>query len=161
MLDYIPMTSVVSDSTFMHPISLCSSPTVLPTIMPPTYEEESRTLTCVSTGSPATTVSWMRNGLSIDDSTGYTLTQTVTDRVSSTYSNVLRISEGAPGGVAGTYSCTVSNELGSDSDVLSAVGKGFLDLKIYISCSVFFRYHYLWSGESSDSRPVSHYQLLD
>ena len=75
--------------------------------MPPaiddlTYDEESRTLTCVSTGSPATTVSWMRDGLSIDDSTGYTLTQTVTDRASSTYSNVLTVSEGAPGGVAGS-----------------------------------------------------------
>ena len=94
-----------------------------PTITDLTYDEESRTLTCVSTGSPATTVSWMKDGLSIDDSTHYTMTQTVTDRASSTYSNVLTVSEGAPGGVAGTYTCTVSNELGSDSKVLVAVGK--------------------------------------
>ena len=88
-----------------------------------TYHEESRTLTCVSTGSPATTVSWMKDGLSIDDSTHYTHTQTVTDRASSTYSNVLTVSEGVPGGVAGTYTCTVSNELGSDSDDVLAVGE--------------------------------------
>ena len=117
------MTSMVSISTFTHPILLYSSPTVLPTIMTPTYDEESRTLTCVSTGSPATTVSWMKDGLPIDDSTHYTLTQTITDRVSSTYSNVLTVSEGAPGGVAGTYTCTVSNELGSDSDDVLAVGE--------------------------------------
>ena len=119
------MASMVSESTFTHPISLCSSPTVLPTITNLTYDEESRTLTCVSTGSPATTVSWMKDGdfLFVDDSTHYTLTQTVTDRVSSTYSNVLTVGEGVPGGVAGNYTCTVTNELGSDSDNVLAVGE--------------------------------------
>ena len=59
----------------------------------------------------------MKDGqpLTTDGSSYYTLTQTVTDRASSTYSNVLTVSEGAPGGVAGTYTCTVTNELGSDS----------------------------------------------
>ena len=82
-----------------------------------TYQEENRTLTCVSTVSPATNVSWMKDGqpLTTDGSSYYTLIQTVTDRASSTYSNVLTVSEGAPGGVAGTYTCTVNNELGSDS----------------------------------------------
>ena len=116
------MTSVVSDSTFKHPISLYSSSTVPSTISSLTYDEESRTLTCVSTGSPATTVSWMRDGLSIDDSTHYTHTQTVTDRASSTYSNVLRVSEGAPGGVAGTYTCTVYNLLGNSTREVVAFG---------------------------------------
>ena len=81
-------------------------------------------MTCVSTVSPATNISWMKDGqpLTTDGSSYYALTQTVTDRASSTYSNVLTVSEGAPGGVAGTYTCTVTNELGSDfSDV--AVGK--------------------------------------
>ena len=89
-----------------------------------TYQEEDRTLTCVSTGSPATTVSWMKDGqsLSIDGST-YQLTQTVTDRASSTYSNVLTVSETAPTGVAGTYTCTVSNDLGSGSMNVTAVGE--------------------------------------
>ena len=78
---------------------------------------------CVSTGSPATNVSWMKDGLSIDNSTGYTHTQTVTDRANSTYSNVLTVSEGAPGGVAGTYTCTVYNELGNDTREVVAVGE--------------------------------------
>ena len=60
--------------------------------------------------------------LTIDGSI-YHLTQTVTDRVSSTYSNVLTVSEAAPSGVAGTYNCTVTNELGSDSKEVVAVGK--------------------------------------
>ena len=101
---------------------LYSPSEVPPTITDLTYDEESHTLTCVSTGSPATTVSWMRDGLSIDDSTHYTMTQTVTDRASSTYSNALRISEGVPGGVAGTYTCTVSNELGNSTRKVMGVG---------------------------------------
>ena len=66
----------------------------------------------------------MKDGLSlsIDDST-YQLTQTVTDRASSTYSNVLTVSETAPTGVAGAYTCTVSNDLGSGSDNVIAVGE--------------------------------------
>ena len=78
----------------------------------------------MSTGSPATTVSWMKDvlSLSIDGST-YQLTQTVTDRASSTYSNVLTVSEAAPTGVAGTYTCTVSNDVGSGSDNVIAVGE--------------------------------------
>ena len=99
-----------------------------PNIIDLTYHEETGTLTCVSTVSPATTVSWMKDGqpLTVEDSTYYTLTQTVTDRASSTYSNVLTVSEEVPGGVAGTYNCTVSNELGSDSREVVAVGKYML-----------------------------------
>ena len=65
----------------------------------------------------------MKDGqpLITDDSTDYTLTQTVTDRASSTYSNVLTVSEGVS--VPGTYNCTVTNDLGSDSRVVVAVGE--------------------------------------
>ena len=99
-----------------------------PNITDLTYYEETGTLTCVSTVSPATTVSWMKDGqpLTVEDSTYYTLTQTVTDRATSTYSNVLTVSEEVPGSVAGTYNCTVSNELGSDSREVVAVGKSTL-----------------------------------
>ena len=56
-----------------------------------------------------------------DGSSYYTLTQTVTDRTTSTYSNVLTVSNGT--GVAGTYNCTVTNDLGSDSKIRVALGK--------------------------------------
>ena len=87
-----------------------------PTITDLTYHEESGSVRCVSTGSPATTVSWMKD----DNSTGYTHTQTVTDRANSTYSNELTVSEGASGG---TYTCTVYNELGNDTREVVAVGE--------------------------------------
>ena len=73
------------------------------------------TLTCTSTGSPATTVTWTRDGGALTvDGTTYSMTQTVTDRRTSTYENVLSISFDAPSNV-GDYTCTVSNALGSDS----------------------------------------------
>ena len=100
--------------------------TVNPTIssLTYTYQEASRTLTCVSTGSPPTVVEWMKNGqpLTIDGSL-FSLSQTVTDRTASTYNNTLTVSERAPGGVAGTYTCTVSNSLGSATMTTVAVGE--------------------------------------
>ena len=72
-------------------------------------------LTCPSTGSPATTVTWTKDGatLTVDGAT-YSMTQTVTDRRTSTYENVLTISSDATS-IVGDYTCTVSNALGSDS----------------------------------------------
>ena len=120
-----------------------SPTTVGPTISSLTYQEESRTLTCVSTGSPATTVSWMRDGqpLIIDDST-YHLTQTITGRSSSTYSNVLTVSETAPSGVAGTYTCNVTNDLGSDSMQVVAVGK--CEECVFILTEATYKYMYMY-----------------
>ena len=102
---------------------ILSPATGKPIITDLTHQEESRTLTCVSTVSPATTVSWMKDGqhLTTDGSSYYTLTQSVTDRVFSIYSNVLTVSEGT--GVAGTYICTVTNDLGSSSRDIVALGE--------------------------------------
>ena len=136
MLDYIPMVSIVSIiSTFQTFFNTVIFPTTAtPTIMDIVYDEESRSVRCISTGSPATVVSWMKDGVIIDESsTDYTLTQTITDRATSTYNNILTVNVGAPGGVAGTYICTVTNELGSATDQLVGVGELMVDVKISAS----------------------------
>ena len=66
----------------------------------------------------------MRDGvpLTTDGSSHYTLSQTVSHRPTSTYHNVLMIKHTAPG-VAGNYTCTVSNDLGSHSMSVVVIGK--------------------------------------
>ena len=126
MLDYIPLISVVSIiSTFQTFFNTVISPTTdPPTIMNMEYDEDSRSVRYISTGSPATVVSWMKDGVIIDESsTDYTLTQTITNRATSTYNNILTVNEGAPGGVAGTYSCTVTNDLGTATNETVAFGE--------------------------------------
>ena len=80
-------------------------------------------LTCTSTGSAATTVTWMRDGqpLIIDGGT-YQLTQTVTDRADSSYENVLTIMEELSTVVEHHYSCLVSNINGNASEHLNLTG---------------------------------------
>ena len=81
------------------------------------------TLTCTSTGSPATTVSWLRDGLplTVDGST-FQMTQTVINRGAATYENVLTISDELANVVDHTYTCTVTNVLGSDIQFLNIIG---------------------------------------
>ena len=86
-----------------------------------THGHMSSTLTCISTGSPATTVTWMRDGqpLTIDGST-YFLTHSVNYGRSSTYENVLTINAAVSSIYRHTYTCTVVNALGTDSKILTA-----------------------------------------
>ena len=70
-------------------------------------------LSCTSTYSPPTTVVWTKNREVITvDGDVYNTTQTVTDRVSSTYENVLMIDDDYVN-IIGTYSCTVGNSIGT------------------------------------------------
>ena len=126
----ISMVSIISTfQTFFN--TVISPTTVLPTIMDMEYDEDSRSVRCISTGSPATVVTWMKDGVIIDESsTDYSLTQTVTNRATSTYNNIVTVNEGAPGGVAGIYNCTVTNELGTATDHVVAVGELMVDVKI-------------------------------
>ena len=108
------------DNAIPYIYSIITEP---PTITELTYQEINNTLTCVSTGSPATIVTWIKDGLTINDANDYTSTQTITDRANSTYSNVLTVNEEIPGSVSGVYNCTVSNVLGFDSRVVVVVGE--------------------------------------
>ena len=64
------------------------------------------TLACVSTGGPATTVTWTRDGAAVSYDANHVLTQTVTDQFTATYSNVLTVTGREPG----SYQCSVSND---------------------------------------------------
>ena len=84
-----------------------------PTIMGLTFDPITMTLTCISTGSPATIVTWIREGEELTtNGTVYTATQAVTNRRESTYENVLTIAT-IDATTVGTYSCSVENTLGT------------------------------------------------
>ena len=87
------------------------------------YDQSSQTLTCTSTGGPATTVTWSRDNTTIllDGST-FQASQIVTDTSTATYENRLRmVSKSAS--LSGTYRCSVWNTGGSDEDSLVITGQ--------------------------------------
>ena len=86
-------------------------------------QQEVLDVTCTSTGSVASTVTWMKEGEHVEiDSTRILLIQNITDRVTSTYDNVLSIYDD-PGVTAGNYCCIVSNIVGYDSQCINVTGK--------------------------------------
>ena len=63
-------------------------------------------LTCTSTGGPATTVSWSRDGVVLTENSNYNITsQILIDTVTATYIHTLRVT----GKLVVEYECTVSN----------------------------------------------------
>ena len=88
------------------------------------------TLTCTSTGGPATTVTWRRDGVLITPNTTYQQTKRVVDPVRGVYQTVLTIdSSVSPRDIVGTYNCTVENVRGRSS---LTVVVGELTLKEYL-----------------------------
>ena len=75
------------------------------------FDRESRTLTCTSTGGPATTVTWTKDGAVITPSTTHQQTQMIVDTVEGTYQNTVTIA----GHLYGLYSCMVENYRGSSN----------------------------------------------
>ena len=83
------------------------------------------TITCISTDSPATTVTFtrgsttggpLRDGESVVvGGVTYDLAQTVSNRRESTYENVLTINDDLANLVNDTFTCTVANTLGMDT----------------------------------------------
>ena len=81
------------------------------------------TLTCISSGAPPDTFTWMKDGVPVTQSTSiitviYTNTMAVFSS-SYTISNV-DVSDN------GTYTCTVTNPIGSDSNNLTIYFRKFL-----------------------------------
>ena len=72
------------------------------------------TLTCVSTGGPATTVTWTRDGAA---ATGV-ISQTLTSMLTATYVNTLTVT----GRLPGNYQCSVTNDRSTTVRVLTVQG---------------------------------------
>ena len=80
------------------------------------------TLTCISTGGPATTVTWTRDSVTVTEGT-----ETVLDnRTTSQYTHTLTVT----GRLGGFYTCTVANNKPSE-DSASYTVPGMLSVKSY------------------------------
>ena len=110
---------------------LLSLPAAIPSIINPllfTLGCSSSTLTCISTDSVATNVTFSRNGTTVGplrdgestESGGvtYQMAQTVTNRAQSTYQNVLTINQPLADIIGSTFTCSVENTIGISSTSL-------------------------------------------
>ena len=80
------------------------------------------TLTCTSTGGPATTVSWTVNNSAVTEDSAHITSQVLTDAENATYTNTLTVT----GRLLGEYECTVSNNKPSSSTgILAVVGENY------------------------------------
>ena len=95
-----------------------------PSITNLTYNDQSRTLTCASTGGPATIVTWRRDGVVITLNTTYQQTKSLVDPVTGTYQTVLTIDSMLDqSSIVGTYNCTVENDRGNSSETVVIPGE--------------------------------------
>ena len=86
-------------------------------------------LTCTSTGGPATSITWTRDGVNVTYDSDHVLTRTVENTATARYSNMLTVT----GVEGGHYQCIVSNVRGAVmSPVLIGTGRLFI-LMIYHS----------------------------
>ena len=103
----------------MYPVTSGS-----PSITGLLYNRSTLTLTCTSTGSPATTVTWRKNGAVVEvDGTTYHQSQRILDTRTATYENIL--SSSANASFVGNFTCTVSNARGSGNQSKVLRGKHF------------------------------------
>ena len=95
-----------------------------PNVTELTFDRESRTLTCTSTGRPATTVTWTKDGAVITPSTTHQQTQMIVDSVEGIYQNTLTIAQSVTGdNLYGLYSCMVENSRGRSNKTVHFYGK--------------------------------------
>ena len=72
------------------------------------------TLNCTTSGSPPTTVTWLKDGSTLTNDETFQTTQILRNGTTSTYDNLLMVVSG-PIGVIGTYVCRVSNDISPDT----------------------------------------------
>ena len=89
-----------------------------------TFDPKSDTLTCTSTGGPATTVTWRRDGVVITPNATHQQTKRLVYPEEGSYETVLTIdSSVGQQSIVGTYNCTVENARGKSSKALVVTGK--------------------------------------
>ena len=117
--------NTLSDVCFVPPTGQVTIPGEItfqldtdPTTDPPVF-----TLTCTSTGGPASTVSWRRDGTMLSHDSTYSIVSQVTDAETATYTHTLTVT----GRLVGEYQCTVSNirTPSGSSRNLTVVGKEY------------------------------------
>ena len=95
------------------------------------------TVTCTSTGWPATQVIWSKDGSVLNAGGSNTIYQVVTDRVNSVYQNVLFIQTNSLTELLGTYKCKVKtirhNDVVLDSDVSSVIIQNVGDVTVAVT----------------------------
>ena len=106
------------------PVSLTSIHAGSPTVINLTFDDQSRTLTCTSTGGPATTVTWRRDGVVITLNDTHQQTKRLVNATNGTYQTVLTINSSvSQDDIVGTYNCTVENVRGVSSETVVVPGE--------------------------------------
>ena len=96
----------------------------LPSVTSVTFNAQSNSFTCISTGGSAGTVTWRRNGFVITPNATHQQTQRVMNTTTSTYQTVLTIDTSMnQNAIMGTFSCTVRNARGRSSRMVVVTGE--------------------------------------
>ena len=80
-----------------------------------TFDGQSRTLTCTSTGGHATNVTWTKDGAVITPSTAFQPIKRAVNAARGIYLNILTIAQSVD--EHGLYSCMVENSWGSSNRI--------------------------------------------
>ena len=94
-----------------------------PSISGINFDSGSRTLTCSSSGGPATTVTWRRNCLILQNSSDFVQNQVVTSTALADYENTLTFNGAI---IDGVYTCSVKNSRGYSSSI-TGIGSKFMN----------------------------------
>ena len=92
----------------------------MPQITDILYDMDSSQLICISTGGPASDVTWLRDDMIIPDSADYPRSQSIVDTERAEYRNVLG---GPASSFQGNFTCIVENVRGRASGFLVLDGE--------------------------------------
>ena len=114
----VPDASGTNQSIY---VGVCPVNSGSPSITGLLYNRSTLTLTCTSTGGPATTVTWRKNGAVVEvDGTTYHQSQMVVNTTTATYENFLVLLRD-PDKVTGNYTCFVGNKRANASSELGDI----------------------------------------